>query len=182
MKVLIVTGLLLILIALGLAYITVSGIGETVLSTNERTFEEADNIQTAQVVSVIDGETIILKDQRRVRYLGLRVPTLAKSGQPAQCFAAEAKAANEKLTLGKTVRLEKDVTNRDPSGKLLRYVYVNDNEGHEIFVNDYLLRFGFARFFSPLTDTAQQDTLLLAVQRAQFQERGLWLACPGQSR
>jgi len=37
------------------------------------------------------------------------------------------------------VRLEKDVSERDKYGRLLRYVYVGN-----IFVNDYLVRNGYA--------------------------------------
>ena len=77
----------------------------------------------AQVVRIIDGDTIevnIYGSNYKVRYIGIDTPEV---GQPC---SAEATAANRVLVEDKTVYLEKDVSEIDKYGRLLRYVYVGD--------------------------------------------------------
>src|SRR5712691_3336746 len=57
-------------------------------------------VSASTVAAVIDGDTIMLTDGTRVRYLGVNTP---EHGQP---FYEEAKRYNERLVLHKEVRLE----------------------------------------------------------------------------
>jgi micrococcal nuclease len=93
------------------------------------------------VLHVTDGDTIILEDGRRVRYIGIDTPEMS---DPRLREAAEtARAANERLVGGKTVRLEMDREPLDRYGRTLAYVWVND-----VLVNEVLLRDGFARLLT----------------------------------
>ena len=79
--------------------------------------------QTALVTNVVDGDTIdvsINGTEFRVRYIGMDTPEI---GEP--CYQ-QATAYNSQLVLGKTVILERDVSETDRFGRLLRYVYVDD--------------------------------------------------------
>lgn len=148
--------------------------------------------ETAHVLRVIDGDTIELTDKRRVRYIGIDTPEIgdldetkpgfsnSKARLWKACFAKEAKEENQRLLDGKTVSLIKDVSDTDKYGRLLRYVYVDPptGEARDVFVNDYLVRQGFARIDTVPPDIAYQKQLLEAQREAKGQGRGLWARCP----
>ncbi len=125
------------------------------------------------VTRVIDGDTIVLENGERVRYIGIDTPEISQN----ECFALEAKKKNEELVLGKRVRLEKDVSERDKYGRLLRYVYVG-----EIFVNDYLVRNGYAYAVTYPPDVKYSERFLQAQREARENKRGLWAYCTAQTQ
>lgn len=133
--------------------------------------------ELTQVKRVIDGDTIELTDGKRVRYIGIDTPETVDPRKPVQCFGREAHDKNAELLSGKEVRLEKDISETDKYGRLLRYVYVND-----VMVNDTLVREGFAHASSYPPDIKYQEQLTQAEAEARQQERGLWSSCEsGQS-
>lgn len=129
--------------------------------------------EEATALRVIDGDTIELADKRRVRYIGIDAPETVDPRKPVQCFGHEASKENKRLVEGKTVRLEKDVSETDQYGRLLCYVYVGD-----IFVNDYLVRQGFAHLDTVPPDVKYAERLREAQTEAQDSNRGLWSGCP----
>ena len=70
---------------------------------------------------------------------------------------------------GKKVRLEKDVSETDRYGRLLRYVFVDG-----LFVNEYLVKQGYAQARSYLPDIKYQDIFRQAEQYARKKHLGLW--------
>lgn len=157
--------------ALLLAWVVTSGLGAKVLSDQQTSNEVQENIESTTVTRVLDGDTVEIADGRRVRYTGINAPEKAK------CFFDQAKTENEQLVLNKKIRLEKDASNRDKYGRLLRYIYVLDQSGQEIFVNDFLVRQGFARVLSIPPDLKFESQFNAAADEAKFQQRGLWSAC-----
>lgn len=127
----------------------------------------------AVVTRVIDGDTIVIDTGQRVHYLGINAPELADQGETNDCFAADAAARNKDLVLGKTVRLVKDVSDKDEFGRLLRYVYYVDGT----FVNLKLVEQGYARAEVVLPDEAQGEKFDAAEAAAQEKKLGLWSAC-----
>lgn len=119
-------------------------------------------IKNFKVTKVIDGDTIKIETGESVRYIGIDA---AEEG----CFADEATAKNKELVEGKEVRLEKDVSEIDKYGRLLRYVYVDN-----LFVNDYLVRNGYANISTYPPDVKYQDQFRQAEQEARENKRGLW--------
>jgi micrococcal nuclease len=101
---------------------------------------------TLSALRVIDGDTIVLVNGEKIRYLGIDTPETRFSPRGPQYYADEATAANRRLVEGKNVRLEFDVERRDIYGRLLAYVFVDT-----IFVNAELVRGGYAKtlFFRP---------------------------------
>ena len=125
----------------------------------------------AQVVNVIDGDTIevsIEGQTHKVRYIGIDTPE--KAVEP---FGPEAAAKNKELVGGKVVELEKDVSETDQYGRLLRYVYVGD-----LMVNAELVRLGFAQASAYPPDVKYQDLFLRLQQEAREANRGFWGAPP----
>lgn len=129
-------------------------------------------LEEASVKRTIDGDTIELTDGRRVRYIGIDTPELVHPKKPVECFAKEAKEANRQLVEGKAVRLEKDISETDKYGRFLRYVYVGDT-----FINDYLVRQGFAHVSTYPPDVAYHEQFLQGEREAREKNRGLWKAC-----
>jgi micrococcal nuclease len=121
------------------------------------------------VVAVVDGDTIRLANGQTVRYIGVNTPELNKGKGLPQCFAREATEANERLVLGKSVRLVKDVSETDKYGRLLRYVYVGDT-----FVNEQLVVDGYAHAATYPPDVFFSDVFSAKEQDAREQKKGLW--------
>lgn len=133
-----------------------------------------DEVETKGVLvtRVIDGDTIEIKGGEKVRYIGIDTPETVHPSKPVQCFGKEAALKNKKLVEGKRVRLEKDVSETDKYGRLLRYVYVG-----EVFVNKILVRDGYAFSSTYPPDVKYQDIFSKAEKEAREADRGLWGSC-----
>jgi len=140
--------------------------------TGSKTQSDFVQTGTVKVTRVIDGDTIEIGSGQKVRYIGIDTPETVHPDKTVQCFGAEASAKNRELVERKQVHLEKDVSETDKYGRLLRYVYVGDT-----FVNDYLLRQGYAHSSSYPPDIKYQDEFRQAEAEARENNRGLWAAC-----
>lgn len=135
--------------------------------------------EIAKVTRVIDGDTIELENKDKVRYIGIDAPETVDPRKPVQCFGKEATEENKRLVEGKMVRLEKDVTDKDKYGRLLRYVYVNQAaDSEEVFVNLELVKLGYARIYTYPPDVKDQKEFLRAERAARVANLGLWQSCP----
>ena len=121
---------------------------------------------TARVIRVIDGDTITVEGGYKVRYIGIDTPEIYPV---VEAFGMEALEANRKLVEDKEVRLERDVSETDKYGRLLRYVYVNDT-----FVNAELVRQGLAEAKAYPPDIKYQDYLEKLEAEARLAGRGMW--------
>lgn len=128
----------------------------------------------ATVVAIVDGDTIKVEGGEIVRYIGMDTPETVDPRRPVECFGAEASAKNKELVQGKVVELEKDISERDTYGRLLRYVWMGD-----IFINEQLVREGFAYVSTFPPDVKYEERLLEAQRLARDEKKGLWSgACP----
>lgn len=138
-------------------------------STPERT--------EAQVVHVVDGDTIDVQIDGQtypLRYIGIDAPEVPGTGQPGEWLGPEASLANERLVGAQTVYLEVDVSETDPYGRLLRYVFLPDGA----LVNAELVRLGYARAHAYPPDLKYQELLEQMEQEARAAGRGLWGSTP----
>lgn len=136
----------------------------------------ASSVPTPQVITgivakVIDGDSVILSTDEQVRYIGVDTPEI----QTGECYAAEAAKTNSDLVLGKLVKLVKDTSKTDKYGRSLYYVYVGD-----IFVNDYLLKNGFAKVMTVPPDTKFEDEFVNSENYAKQNLLGIWKNCRNQ--
>lgn len=125
---------------------------------------------TAQVVNIVDGDTIdVLFDGQefRVRYILIDTPEVSGGVEP---FGPEATAANRALVEGQTVTLEKDVSETDRFGRLLRYVYLADGR----MVNEELLHQGMATVATFPPDVKYVDRFRAVEAEARTASVGLW--------
>lgn len=118
--------------------------------------------ETLVVERVIDGDTIVLENGERVRLLGMDTP------ERGQRYWLEAKRFLEEKVLDRTVKLEKDVEDKDKYGRLLRWIFAGDD-----FVNLQLVQEGYARtlFYE---EVKYRDTLLRAEAGARAKGLKIW--------
>ena len=130
-------------------------------------------ISYAKVTRVIDGDTIVIDTGQTVRYIGINTPEVETS----ECFATEAGEINEDMILGKEVRLEKDISETDKYGRLLRYVYTDEGpDGYEM-INDELLKIGLAKVETVPPDIKYKDEFDQSQDYAKQNKLGLWSKC-----
>ena len=109
-------------------------------------------------MSVIDGDTIKVSIDGQVytvRYIGIDTPETVHPDKAVERMGPEASAANARLVMGQVVRLEKDVSETDHYGRLLRYIWVGD-----LMVNAELVRLGYAQVSTYPPDVKYQETFL----------------------
>ncbi|MDD5622286.1 MAG: thermonuclease family protein [Actinomycetota bacterium] len=116
------------------------------------------------VKEVVDGDTIVLSNGSRVRLIGINTP------EHGMYFFEEAKEVLEAIVLGKEIVLEKDISNKDKYGRLLRYVYAGD-----LFVNLEMVKRGFANAYTYPPDVEHNEEFLEAERYARENNLGLWL-------
>ena len=119
---------------------------------------------------VPDGDTLILKDGRRVRYVGLDTPEIDHENQRAAPMGYEARSLNRKLVEGYRLKIVTDREKFDRYGRTLAYVFREDG----LFVNAELLKAGMAFYLYSHPNTGQSETLLSAQKGAMSAGKGIW--------
>ena len=119
--------------------------------------------ELVRVTRVYDGDTVLLEDGRKVRYLGINAPEYQEP------FYLKAKRLNESLVLGHEIRLEFDQEKTDSYGRVLAFVYAGDQ-----MVNARLIQEGLAHAFF-IGPNRKHNALLLRLQgEAQQRKDGIW--------
>lgn len=126
----------------------------------------------AKVLRVVDGDTIAVEidgNAYPVRYIGIDCPEPQNSSGQPDPHADEATARNAELVAGKIVRLERDVSETDRYGRLLRYVWFGDT-----LINEVLVREGLAYSSAYPPDVKYQGRLDESQNQAIANAVGLW--------
>ncbi|MEO6457536.1 MAG: thermonuclease family protein [Chloroflexia bacterium] len=140
---------------------------------------QPDNeVVEATVLDVIDGDTLEVQvggATARVRLIGVDAPEVR---EPAACFGYEARdyVRGVVKAFGGRVWLEKDVSEADRFGRLLRYVWL-DISDERTLLNEDLAAGGYASVETFPPDVKYQDRLFSAEHSARTVKRGLWGAC-----
>ena len=122
--------------------------------------------EPARLVSVVDGDTIVVEmggTSYRVRYIGVDTPEYGHFGYH------QATEVNRQLLANGPLRLERDVSETDCYGRLLRYVYAGD-----VIVNAELVRLGYANASTWPPDVEHSDYFVQLEREARDAGRGLW--------
>jgi micrococcal nuclease len=144
-----------------------------VQNTPKNSPEKTPEMMEAKVIRVIDGDTIVIEGGERVRYIGMDAPETVDPKKPIQCYGPEASAENKLLVEGKIVRLEKDTTDKDIYGRLLRYVWLGDTN-----IDLELVQLGFAYSDPFPPNTKYEKQIFDAESSARSAHLGLWSSCP----
>ncbi len=132
----------------------------------------AAGLAHAQVTRVVDGDTIdvvVNGSEQRLRYIGINTPETVDPRRPVECFGREASERNRQLVEGQTVGLERDVSETDRFGRLLRYVWLGDE-----MVNATLVAEGYATAATFPPDVKYAATFAALEAEARTAGRGLW--------
>jgi endonuclease YncB( thermonuclease family) len=138
--------------------------------------------EPATVVSVTDGDTLKVQlangTIEPLRLIGIDAPETVDPNRPDGCFGAEAAIRlKQLLPKGRQVWLEMDTSDRDRFDRLLRYVWVEKQDGGVYLVNEVLVRDGYAITKRYPPDTKRATQLEKAQVRAQKKQVGMWSAC-----
>ena len=146
-------------------------------SPADEAFRPTGPTETARVVRIVDGDTIVVRRGRgrdeHLRYIGMDTPETKQPNTPIQWMGPEATAANAALVEGRSVVLEKDVSDTDHFGRLLRYVWLVDGERWTM-VDLELVRRGFAQVETDPPDVKYADRFVEAQRAARRAGSGLW--------
>lgn len=131
----------------------------------------------ATLLRVIDGDTIeVAFDGRteRVRLIGVDSP---ETNGPPICFGEEASAYAQQLLAqsGGKMWLEKDVSETDKYGRLLRYVWLDAAQTR--MFDELMVADGYAQHSTYPPDVKYEARFLEAERVARAESRGLWGAC-----
>ena len=123
-----------------------------------------------QVKWGVDGDTVVLDDGQKVRYIGINAPELAHENQDAEPYAQASKRFNALLVNRRKVRLEFDRERFDRYQRLLAYIFLKNGN----FVNAEILSNGYA-YLLKLRPNLKYNSILLQSQRsAMSAKRGIW--------
>lgn len=132
-----------------------------------------ENTMSADVTEVVDGDTIKVKigdREETVRFLLVDTPETVHPSKPVQPFGPEASDFVKETLEGRTVELEKDVSERDKYGRFLAYVYI-DGES----IQKKLLERGLARVAYVYEPNVKYVDEYRAIQeQAQKEGKGIW--------
>lgn len=126
--------------------------------------------QSVRVRRVVDGDTLLLADHRRVRLIGANAPETVKPDWPVEPWGPEASQFTKDFCASGAVRLEFDEERTDRYGRTLAYVWVGDR-----MLNEELIRAGLARAEPQYRYDPQRKAQFLAAEKeAKRARRGIW--------
>ena len=117
---------------------------------------------------VIDGDTIKMDSVGSVRYIGIDAP---ERDEP---YFGEARRYNEELLSKGDIRLKYGRARFDRYGRTLAYVYVRDDVGRAFFVNEEIVRAGWAVPLEIPPDVDFAAAFRRAEAEARREGRGMW--------
>ena len=130
-----------------------------------------------RVLRVIDGDTIVLSPNEKVRLIGVDTPETVHPNKVVECFGKDAKEFTRAAVHGKMVRVVLDEANalrkhKDRYGRTLGYLYTEDG----MLLNAELIRRGYAhaytRFpFRYIVEFREME------RQARREAAGLWSSC-----
>jgi len=139
------------------------------------------------VTDVVDGDTIktlISGYVITIRLLGINTPEVVDPRKPVECYGREASAETKSLLTGKSVSisLNPNYERVDMYGRLLAYVRLvdpNDISTISLFVNEFLVKQGFAYeyTFNEKNPYQYQKQFKVDELEAKNAKRGLWGKC-----
>lgn len=138
------------------------------ISSTDKTVSNSE-LEKASVLRVVDGDTLVVYyngEECRVRLIGIDTPESVHPDETKNTDAGVAASEYTKSQLpeGSIVYLQKDTSEADRYGRLLRYVWidddvdVNDRADIETYMyNAVLLKEGYAELMEIEPDTAYAD-------------------------
>lgn len=147
--------------------------------------QTSNTFEEAKVVRVIDGDTFVIdrgQGQEKVRCILVDTPETKHPKKGIEYFGKEASAFTTNSLSGKTIYLQKDVSETDRYNRLLRYIWIerpssNEPTNEEIrskCFNAILLSGGYAQVTTFPPDVKYVDLFRQIQREAREANAGLW--------
>ena len=131
---------------------------------------DAANDRVASIRYVVDGDTVILKDDEVIRMLGINTPEKKREDRPAEPYALEARLTLIELINGRPIKLIEGVEKKDRHGRTL--AYIENADGVDVQLS--LLQKGYAMAVAFPPNLARTDSYFEAEQGARDARLGMW--------
>ena len=135
-------------------------------------------LEEVLVTRVVDGDTVELKDGRKVRFIGVNTP---ESTTRTEEYGREASNYTTEKLEGKTVWLQKDVSETDRYNRSLRFIWLeipkddmNEEEIRTKMFNADLVLNGYAEPSTYNPDVKYSEYFVKFAREARENETGLW--------
>lgn len=166
--------------------------GQDIININKEARENAEkrlqkekvSFEKVTVTKHVDGDTVYIKRQdgteEKLRFIGVNTPETKHPTKGVEFYGKEASNYTKKELSGKTIYLEKDVSDKDRYDRLLRYIWlqepteINEKEIREKMFNARLLLDGYAQVSTFPPDVKYQDIFLKLQEEARESNKGLW--------
>ena len=139
---------------------------------------ESLGLESVKVTRVVDGDTVEIADGRKVGLIGVNTP---ESTTRHEEYGKEASDYTKGQLTGKTVWIQKDVSETDRYGRLLRIVWLdvptddmNEEEIRKKMFNAQLVLNGYAEPSTYPPDVKYSDYFVKFAQEARKNNTGLW--------
>ena len=143
-------------------------------------WELPDDAVPMRVDKVHDGDSINLTEPdddwyEQYRQIGIQAPEI-EGYREEECYGPEsAEFTQDLVPVGSTVWIQQDISDKDPNGRFLRHIFIEDEETGEYYLlSEVLVRGGYARARSYPPDDLYDDVLLEAQEYAQENQSGMW--------
>ncbi len=127
-------------------------------------------VSYSKIKFIYDGDTLLLEDGRKVRFLGINAPEIDYKGGESEFMAKASRRFLRTLLKGHQVRLEYDTERQDRYGRLLAYVFLKDGK----MVNELIVRKGLAHVMLYSKNLKYSDVLLESQRKAMKKKNGIW--------
>lgn len=145
---------------------------------NDKRFEKA-------IVSKhVDGDTVYVRfddgKEEKVRFIGVDTPETVHPSKDVEYYGKEASDYTKDKLFGKTIYLEKDVSETDRYGRLLRYAWldipkeINEETVRKYMFNAILVIEGYAQVSTFPPNVKYVDYFTQFQKEAIGQNKGLW--------
>ncbi|MEF9893316.1 MAG: thermonuclease family protein [Anaerorhabdus sp.] len=125
------------------------------------------------LISCIDGDTAHFNlggEDKKVRFLAIDAPEIAKGNTPADPFGEEASVyACDILKGAQEIKLEYEETKEDKYGRTLAWVWVDG-----VLLQEKLVREGLAEVKYLYDDYKYTDVVQIGEKAAKEQNKGIW--------
>ena len=125
---------------------------------------------SGRVARVLDGDTLQLDNDVRVRLLDINTTELRHEGVAEQPYAKEAAEELRRLVMGRTVTIRTGPEIKDKYDRVLGHVFLPEGG----WVNGTLVRDGYAHVYTFPENAVYAKELLAYEQQARTAKKGLW--------